>query len=547
MALTLRARDWFSEASRPCGTEALPCLNRRETSRASVCAVAVRALGAPRRLRSRRKKAPRAVRAWWTVRAARRRAKATRCAPGRTRRERTLPPAILCGGESPSQLQQCLTLGQRRMAVPISERMTRARTLCNALNGRQIDPRQAREGGAGLTARCVGFCMAAGLWGERLAVTCVRTGPEVRLEVLSAHGQWLVRALRQCDGGLEGTQVLGPPGALQRFGDLVRTVLAVRGAPRGQGKGIACASHDGCEHGHAGGAGEGTDDVRECERHLLQGLVPRLHRVGAIRAPHLAVASRAAQHADLVVRAAGRREQPRGVQALEPLAVEPIGFRSSGGACGLTRVDQEDLDAARLQTCTHGHPGDPGGCHGHRGDAAVEAPVGEGLEIGGAGAATADRLGGAIRGHGHPVLGVAAIDPRRMGVGELEGGGRPEHRGLRDGRGGGTRRRECVFRGCHGSLHTWKSRMEERRGGQEGCSNRQSPTRDQAEGCRQCCGRHLLRPPSQTGTQHQCGDGHDDPRCAREESKKRVGGLCSCEMCGGAAAEAPNNRVLAPR
>src|SRR5882672_7967226 len=44
----------------------------------------------------------------------------------------------------------------------------------------------------------------------------------------------------------------------------------------------------------------------------------------------------------------------------------------------------------------------------------------------------------------------------------------------------------------------------------------------------------------QTGTQHQCGDGHDDPRCAREDSKKRGDGLCSFEMCGGAAAEAPN-------
>ena len=154
--------------------------------------------------------------------------------------------------------------------------------------------------------------------------------------------------------------------------------------------------------------------------HLLQGLVPVLHRVRAVGEEPLAVAERAAQHADLVVGAEGRSEQPIGVQALQPLAVEPIGFRSSGGAFGLTRVDQEDLQAARLQEFTHGNPGDPGGCHRHRGDAAVEEPVGEGIEVGGEGTEAADRLGSAIWWHGHPVLGFADIDPRGMGMVEWE-------------------------------------------------------------------------------------------------------------------------------
>ena len=81
------------------------------------------------------------------------------------------------------------------------------------------------------------------------------------------------------------------------------------------------------------------------------------------------------------------------MQALQPLAVEPIGFRSSRGALGLPGVDQEDLDTARLQEFKQGNPVDPGGFHGHRGDTAVEKPVGEGLEVSGEGAEPADRLG----------------------------------------------------------------------------------------------------------------------------------------------------------
>src|SRR5437867_1704334 len=51
----------------------------------------------------------------------------------------------------------------------------------------------------------------------------------------------------------------------------------------------------------------------------------------------------------------------------------------------------------------------------------------------------------------------------------------------------------------------------------------QSPKREQDGAWHQGCGRLLPRPPSQTGTQHQCGDGHDDPRSPQEESRKRAG------------------------
>jgi hypothetical protein len=75
--------------------------------------------------------------------------------------------------------------------------------------------------------------------------------------------------------------------------------------------------------------------------HRLQGLVHRLHRVGAVREHHLAVTSIAPQHAALVVRAEGRREEPIGMQALQPLAVKPIGLLAAGDPLGLAGIEQE--------------------------------------------------------------------------------------------------------------------------------------------------------------------------------------------------------------
>ena len=72
--------------------------------------------------------------------------------------------------------------------------------LFHALNDRQVAPCQAIERGAGITARFVRFCMTTGFWGSWLAGTFVRTGAEVRLEALIAHGQLLVIELIQCDG-----------------------------------------------------------------------------------------------------------------------------------------------------------------------------------------------------------------------------------------------------------------------------------------------------------------------------------------------------------
>ena len=86
----------------------------------------------------------------------------------------------------------------------------------------------------------------------------------------------------------------------------------------------------------------------------------------------------------------------------------------------MTRINQEDLHATGFQEFEEGNPVDARGFHGDGGDAAVDEPVGQDVEVGGEGAETAYGLRGAIRWHGHPVLGFADVDAGGVGVEDLE-------------------------------------------------------------------------------------------------------------------------------
>jgi len=108
------------------------------------------------------------------------------------------------------------------------------------------------------------------------------------------------------------------------------------------------------------------------------------------------------------------------MHALQPLAIEPIGFRSAGGALRLAGIHQQDLQTTRLQEREQRNPVDTGGFHGDGGHATVNEPVGQGVEVGGAGAKTTHGLGVAPWGHGDPVLGFTNVDARSVRVADLE-------------------------------------------------------------------------------------------------------------------------------
>src|SRR5919109_1168160 len=88
--------------------------------RASLYAVAVIALGTPRRAAIRRKNAPNALCDRCNVRAARRNALAARFAPGRVAADFSFPPDLFGLGATPSQAPNAFSLGQRLMSVPTS-------------------------------------------------------------------------------------------------------------------------------------------------------------------------------------------------------------------------------------------------------------------------------------------------------------------------------------------------------------------------------------------------------------------------------------------
>ena len=69
------------------------------------------------------------------------------------------------------------------------------------------------------------------------------------------------------------------------------------------------------------------------------------------------------------------------MSTLQPLAIEAIDFRSAGDTRGVAGIDQEHLQTSGLSQFKQGNPVDPGGCHGDSGDATVDEPVGEGVEV----------------------------------------------------------------------------------------------------------------------------------------------------------------------
>jgi len=124
-------------------------------------------LGVPRRAFIRRKKAPQALGAWCQLRAARRRAPVPRCAPGRPRRARTLPPEIVGWGHRPSQRQPCCTRGPRCRAVPLALRMSTA--VCAAMPSSVVRATLARRERGGRASHRGRECSCGGGLGEARA------------------------------------------------------------------------------------------------------------------------------------------------------------------------------------------------------------------------------------------------------------------------------------------------------------------------------------------------------------------------------------------
>ena len=120
-----------------------------------------------------------------------------------------------------------------------------SRVFFDPLDRRQVNARQAIERRAGIEPGFVGFLVSAGFGRQGLSRAFVGKGLQMGFDLPIAQGELLVIEFIEGDRLLQGKQVLGAPGALQRLGDVVLIMLAMGVAQLGQDNRVAFARDDG--------------------------------------------------------------------------------------------------------------------------------------------------------------------------------------------------------------------------------------------------------------------------------------------------------------
>ena len=393
--------------------------------RASLCAVAVMASGAPSLARSRRQEAPSTDRRRERRCAAIRRASATRCVTCRVLTDKTLPPGDPVGGaeaepggevtagreggeSGPEFREQGEDAGRRQAGNPREggpeEAVARGPEL-EAGKGRPAARRAARFGR--LRPRVLGRGDRGGEAPAALRDLAIAGGDQVL--GLPVGGQGLAA----------GEEVLRPviphPGLGEGLGRRLDAAITGLGQPLR----VPLPIQNGVQNGESGHPGEVAQHGLQLAIQLGPGRLHMLGVGGGARHQAIAMAQEGANRADCVGRPEGGPQQPHRVQSLEPLAVLDVA-RPAGGLRTVAGVHQADRDPARLPALGERNPVDAGRLHRHRRAAALPEPVRhgvsvlaegpgapEGLRGPGARDADVDRGGpevapGGIRGQGRP-------------------------------------------------------------------------------------------------------------------------------------------------
>src|SRR5262249_49723445 len=137
-----------------------------------------------------------------------------------------LPPEMRWLGHSPSQLQKCLAVGHRLMSVPIS--LSTPSAVDSSIPSVAVRPTPAIRYNAPRASKPGRLSPPPrrALGGRRRAAALVGDLPHLPLDLAAAGGDPLAVEVVQPQGLFEGEQVLRPPGAVQRPGDLRLAVPA---------------------------------------------------------------------------------------------------------------------------------------------------------------------------------------------------------------------------------------------------------------------------------------------------------------------------------
>ena len=244
--------------------------------------------------------------------------------------------------------------------------------------GQRVGRGRGRDrGGQGLKLDLDG-----GIAGEELRLTHVK-----ELEILRQDEDVLV-------AGVAG----------QRGGDFVDRGLAVGVPVVGEDVRVAFAGDQGAEDREPGQANDVADDARQQEVHLDQRLLHPLDVGAGALDERVPMAQQRAEGEDRGGGPKAAAQQADTVEFAQPLTVLDVAL-AAGDVFDVPRVDEQDLEAAGFEDVVDRDPVDPGGLHGHGGDATGDQPVGEALEVGGKGPEGLDERGVPIGRDGHIVLG----------------------------------------------------------------------------------------------------------------------------------------------
>src|SRR5262249_8122505 len=136
------------------------------------------------------------------------------------------------------------------------------------------------------------------------------------------------------------------------------------------------------EDGPPGDAGDVTEDLRQLQVHLLQGLLQVLHVPADLADQVAPLPQVGAELAGLLVGPEGRRQQADAVQPVDPLAVPAVRLGAAPQLVAVTGIDQQDLEPLGREQLVQGNPVDAGRFQGDRGDLVLTQEGGDGLQAG---------------------------------------------------------------------------------------------------------------------------------------------------------------------
>jgi hypothetical protein len=191
--------------------------------------------------------------------------------------------------------------------------------------------------------------------------------------------QWLALGMLEGQRVLERKDRLWPIMARQRVRDVLRAARAARISKPRELHRLALAGKNRADARHPGRAGDVAQHVGSLDMHLLQRVLHRLDRRGAVLKHGGPMAQVGPSRAPLGLGATRSAQQATGMPGLKPLAIHHIAL-APRHMLEMARLDQVHLEAPGLQHFIDGEPIDAGRFHRHRLHPARAQPRGQRLE-----------------------------------------------------------------------------------------------------------------------------------------------------------------------